>query len=321
MENRNENPIDGHGELYDAIIVGGGPAGLNAALVLGRMRRRVLVLDADDPAHAVADEVHGFLAQDGTPPEVLRRLGREQLRPYESVQVRHGIVRTAHHREDGTFELTLAERRERVVGRRLLLAHGMRYGTPQIDGLSELWGRRVFHCPYCHGWEVRDQALAVYGCGERAVHQAMLLTSLSDNVVLLSPEDLGETDLQRLTLAGVVVHTTEVEHITERAGRLEIALAGEDVIERDAVFIQPRLSLASDIALSLDVELTDAGTIAVDSTGRTSVVGVYAAGDAATPVQSVAVAAGSGARAAYALNAGLALEGTVNTDSRRLQNA
>src|SRR6185312_5269602 len=170
-------------EVFDGASVGAGPAGLSAALVLGRMRRDVLVLDTDAPAHAVSDGVHGFLSQDGTPPVELRAIGREQLTPYSSVELRPVAARLAH--TDGAgFELGLGDG-TRALTARLLLAHGMRYELPDLDGISEVWAERVFHCPYCHGWEVRDQRVAVYGRSDRAVHQALLLSSLTQQVMLL----------------------------------------------------------------------------------------------------------------------------------------
>src|SRR3954468_3721574 len=171
-------------EITDVVIVGAGPAGLSAALVLGRMRRAVLVVDTDAPAHAVSDGVHGFLAQDGTPPMHLRAIGRDQLKPYVSVETWQLAALLARTSEGGAFEVNL-QGGSTVRARRLLLAHGMRYDLPEVEGLACLWGKRVFHCPYCHGWEVRDQLVAVYGCSDRAVHQALLLASLAEDIVLL----------------------------------------------------------------------------------------------------------------------------------------
>jgi thioredoxin reductase len=294
---------------FDVLVVGAGPAGLNAALVLGRMRRRVLVLDTDAPAHAVSKGVHGFLAQDGTPPGELRRLGREQLGPYTTVELRVAAARSARRLPGAGFELELADG-SLVAGRRLVLAHGMRYGLPDLDGAASLWGTRVFHCPYCHGWEVRDRPLAVYASGERAVHQALLLASLSDDVVLLagagpalSPEELGH-----LGAAGIGVRDGEVHRVEEDGDGVRVVFRDGPPLARHALFIQPQLSLASDLAASLGADMTDAGSVGVDPTGQTSIPGLYAAGDAGAAVQSVAVAAGSGARAAYTINAELALD-------------
>jgi hypothetical protein len=166
---------------FDVAIVGGGPAGLAAALVLGRMRRRVLLLDSDDPAHCVSDSVHGLFGHDGTPPFELRRTAQEQLRPYESVIVRKVAVEEAHQTPSGFSVTATSTTSEAGV---LLLATGMRYELPHIEGVAEVWARGAYHCPYCHGWEVRDRPLAAYGAG--AAHLALLLTSLSDDIALLT---------------------------------------------------------------------------------------------------------------------------------------
>jgi thioredoxin reductase len=271
--------------MHDVLIVGAGPSGLSAALVLGRMRRRALVLDTGAPAHAVSEAVHGFLAQDGTPPPVLRRTGREQLAPYDTVEVRDVGAEGVRRLDDGTFELQLGES-ARAAGRHMLLAHGMHYGLPDVAGLAPLWGSRVFHCPYCHGWEVRGRRIGVIDSGERAAHQAELLSSLSDDVA--------------------IVRDADIERVDEHDRDVLVALRGGTALTRDALFIQPALTLASDLAVTLGADLTEAGAVAVDPAGQSSIEGLYAAGDAATAVQSVAVAAGSGARAAYAINASLA---------------
>jgi thioredoxin reductase len=274
----------------DVVIVGAGPAGLNAALVLGRMRRRVLVVDTDAPAHAVTDAVHGFLGADGTPPQELRRIGREQLESYPSVELETVAARVATRRADDGFELTLDDGAV-VTGRYLVLAHGMRYGLPDVPGMESLWGSTLFHCPYCHGWEVRDRRLGVVGSGERADHLALLLTSLSNDVMPLP--------------------TDGIDHVEEREGAVHVVLESGETVVRDALFFRPELSLGSDLAVQLGAEIGETGAVVVDPTGQTSVPYLYAAGDAATPVQSVAVAAASGARAAYAINAALASNTTT----------
>ena len=297
---------------FDVVVVGGGPAGLSAALVLGRMRRRVLVLDTESPANAASNAMHGFLSRDGTPPAEVRRAAREQLGVYQTVEYRRLAARAARRLPAGGFEVDLDDGTE-VASRRLLLAHGMRYGLPGLEGVAEAWGRHVFHCPYCHGWEVRDRAIAVYGGGDRAVHQALLLVSLSDDVVLLTDGDaeLPAEQSERLAGAGVGLVDDRVERIEEDGGGLRIVFTGRAPLARHALFIQPELALASDLAASLGAALTEVGSVETDAAGQTSVRGLYAAGDAGSTVQSVAVATGSGARAAYAINAELVMEDTA----------
>jgi thioredoxin reductase len=264
---------------FDVVVVGGGPAGQSAALVLGRMRRRVLVLDTESPANAVSNAMHGFLSRDGAPPAEVRRVAREQLRAYETVEYRRLAARAARRRPAGGFEVDLEDGTE-VAARRLLLAHGMRYGLPGLEGVAEAWGRHVFHCPYCHGWEVRDRAIAVYGGGHRAVHQALLLRSLSDDVVLLTDggPDLPAEQRQHLAAAGVERVDGRVERIAEDGGRLRIVLTGRAPLARHALFIQPELALASDLAASLGAALTEVGSVETDAAGQTSARDLYAAG-------------------------------------------
>jgi len=295
-------------QSFDVVVVGGGPAGLTAALILGRMRREVMLIDADTPANAVSDAMHGFLAQDGVPPAEVRRIAARQLDPYESVERRTAVAVSARRVAEG-FEVALADGAT-VTGRRLLLAHGMHYGLPAIEGISELWGECVFHCPYCHGWEVRDRRIAVYASGEKAVHQALLLGSLSDEIVLLAATvELTTEQRARLETAGVEVVDDPVARIApaEEGLRIEFTTGRPD-LERQALFVQPELSLASDLAPSLGAALTASGSVESEETGQSTVPGLYVAGDADAGVQSVAIATGSGARAAYALNADLALE-------------
>jgi thioredoxin reductase len=288
---------------FDVAIVGGGPAGLAAALVLGRMRRRVLLLDADDPAHGVSDSVHGLFGHDGTPPLELRKTAREQLRPYESVTVRMGAVGEARPTPRGFSVSEAATASETGV---LLLASGVRYELPPIDGVAEVWARGAYHCPYCHGWEVRDRPLAAYGTN--AVPLALLLTSLSDDVVLLTDGDSGldRDEAERLASAGVDVRNDPVARLEAEGGGLaRIAFEDGSTDDRTALFFVPSFT-PSPLPAQLGCELDDSGAVVVDEDGRTSVPGVFAAGDATTDKKAVVLAAAAGSRAAYAINGGLA---------------
>jgi thioredoxin reductase len=305
MESASEPP-------FDVAIVGGGPAGLAAALVLGRMRRRVLLLDADDPAHGVSEGVHGLFGHDGTPPLELRETGREQLRPYETVTVRMVAVDEARPTPGGFSVRATAAASEAGI---LLLASGVRYELPEIAGISEVWARGAYHCPYCHGWEVRDRPLAAYGAG--AAHLALLLTSLSDDVVLLTDgvSDLEPDEAERLASAGVVVRDDRVARLEADDGKLaRIAFADGSADDRTGLFFVPTFT-PSPLPAQLGCELDDSGAVVIDEDGRTSVPGVFAAGDATTDKKAVVLAAAAGSRAAYAINAGLALGQLPVTDN------
>jgi thioredoxin reductase len=288
---------------FDVAIVGGGPAGLAAALVLGRMRRRVLLLDSDDPAHGVSDSVHGFFGHDGTPPFELRRTAQEQLRPYESVIVRRVVVEEAQKTPSG-FSVTAAGTTSDAVV--LLLATGMRYELPAIEGAAEVWARGAYHCPYCHGWEVRDRPLAAYGAG--AAHLALLLTSLSDDVVLLidGSSDLDPDGADRLRQTGVVIRDDPVARLDAEGGKLaRVVFADGSSDDRAGLFFVPSFT-PSPLPAQLGCDLDESGAIVIDEDGGTSVPGVFAAGDATTDKKAVVLAAAAGSRAAYAINAGLA---------------
>jgi thioredoxin reductase len=198
---------------FECVIVGGGAAGLSAALVLGRARRRVLLIDAGRQSNRAAPHVGGLLGHDGTPPDVLYRLARTQLEPYASVAVADGTV-TAAERENGWFRVEL-QGDAPVVGERLLLASGMDYAIPELPGAAQLWGDTVFHCPFCHGWELRDRPLAILGRGEEGVTRAVLLRGWSKDVVLLTDGPAGLSDDQRARLAA---HRSEI--VERRVARL-----------------------------------------------------------------------------------------------------
>ena len=284
--------------VLDTVIVGGGPAGLSAALVLGRARRRVLVLDTGKPANRFSNGIGGLLAQTRVAPADLRAAGREQLDGFPNVEVRECEVLDAATVGDGfAIKLDGGE----VLTRSLVLAHGLRYDPPPIPGVQGLWGRSVFHCPFCDGWEVRDLSLAVHGSGPEAAQSALVLSGWSRDVVLLTdgPANLnGERGA--LDRAGVRVREEPVRQLVGGEGWLDrIEFESGPAEHRDALFVRTHRGQPNDLAGELGVELSAAGTIVIDGDGRTGVRGVYAAGDAATEqFRSVANAIGSGSRVA-----------------------
>jgi thioredoxin reductase len=289
-----------HLDPYDAVIVGGGPAGLSAALVLGRASKRVLVLDDGRPANAVSQGVGGLLGHDRVKPAELRRNARRQLEEHADVEVRHGAVADAEPTADG-FVVTPADAAP-VHADAIVLAHGLRYDPPPLPGIEALWGRSVFHCAFCDGWEVRDRPLALHGSGPGAVRSALLLANWSDDVVLCT-DGAPNPDGAFLGAAGVRVRTEPIARLAGNDGRLtQIEFSHGPAEPREALFVNTRRDQPNGLAAALGCELTDAGTIATDADGRTNVAGVYAAGDAATAnSRSVANAIGMGSRVAYAV--------------------
>lgn len=296
---------------WDCVIVGGGAAGLSAALVLGRARRRVLLVDAGQQSNRVAHGIGGLLGHDGRPPAELYDLGKKELQQYSSVEVRHGVVLTAA-RQDGGFEIGLVDG-TRQRAKRLLLAMGMDYRPPPIPGVDELWGRSVFHCPFCHGWEVRDQPLAVLADPERAVHMAMLLRGWSDDVVLLTGGSgaLEPDPLARLSAAGVVVDGRDIAELTSEQGELSaVVFADGSRLPRRGILVAAPLHQRSRLASQLGVTFVAPGPVSaeaveVDELYRTSVAGVFAAGDVCTQMPQVAAAIAAGSAAAVSLVASL----------------
>ena len=259
---------------FDCVVVGGGVAGLSAALVLGRARRRTLVLDRGGQSNRAAAHVGGLLGHDGTPPGALYELGRAQVAAYDAVVLRDAEAVDARAEAEG-FAVVLGDGGGEVRARALVLATGMDYEVPDVPGFAELWGGAVFHCPFCHGWEVRDRPVVVYGAGEVADRQAALVAAWTDDVAVVDPCDV----------AGLRVEDGALQAVLRRDG---------SEVRCDAVLVHAPLRRRDALPERLGLALTDDGLVAVDAQSRTSVPGVYAAGDLAVAPQQVAIALGSG---------------------------
>lgn len=297
--------------LYDALIVGGGPAGLSAALTLGRARKRVLLCDAGPRRNQAATHIHNFVTRDGTPPEEFRRVARAQLARYPNVTL-HDAGVTAIDGARGDFRVDLGS--ETVTARRVMLCTGMIDEPPSIEGLGALWGRSVFQCPYCHGWESQDRPWGYLAHAATAAHLvpfALQMLGWTQTATVFThgagalPDDVAAT----LTAAGVRVQTAPIVRLAPGDGGLVgVVLEGGETVACEALFVHPpqrQVGLVDGLGLARDAE----GYVQVDPMRReTSRAGVYAAGDLTTRMQSALFAAAAGSQAAAMLNVDLMLE-------------
>lgn len=301
---------------YDVVVVGGGAAGLSAALQLARSRRSVLVLDAGEPRNAPAAGVHGFLSRDGVSPATLLELGRAEVRGYGG-QVVEAHVSSASRQGDG-FAVTLDDGRV-VNARRLLVTTGLLDELPNVPGVRERWGRDVVHCPYCHGWEVCDQAVGVLASGPLAMHQVLLFRQLTSDLVLFTHAGPGfsEEQSEQLAARGVQVVDGLVEALEVTGDRLTgVRLHDGRVVPRQALVVMPRLVARSQVLAGLGLHPTPhvlgigESIVAKDATGLTDIPGVWVAGNVADLSAGVMAAAAGGVAAAAAANADLVAEDT-----------
>jgi len=294
-----------NGAKYDVAIVGGGAAGLSAALVLGRARRRVVVIDGGSPRNAPAAHMHGFLSRDGMPPAELLELARQEAGGYGVELVSDEVVSV-----EPAFSVGL-ESGETIHARRLLLATGATDELPEIPGVRERWGRDFLHCPYCHGWEVRDLPLGVLATGPGSVEYAQLIRQWSDDVVYFAhTHELVTSEREQLEARGIHVVDGDVQQLVVEEDSLSgVALADGRTVARAALFIRPNMRPRLGRLLEhLGCELDDLGFVRVDAAGGTTTPGVWAAGNVANPRAQVITAAGEGSAAAIAINADLVQE-------------
>ncbi|KUN67390.1 thioredoxin reductase [Streptomyces canus] len=293
-----------YGETYEVIVIGGGAAGLSAALVLGRARRHTLVVDAGEPRNTPAAHMQGFLTRDGMPPAEFLAIGREEIKGYGVELVRDRVVEVAPG-----FAVTLASGRA-LRARRLVVATGLKDELPDVPGVAARFGKDVLHCPYCHGWEVRDQAFGVLATTPLSVHQALMVSQWSKDVTLflhtVAESELSDDDLRRLAAAGVGVVPGEVAELVVTDDRLTaVRLEDGTTHAREVVFTAPRAVPQNGLLQRLGAELqeTPFGSYpVVDGNWQTTVPGVYAVGNAAGFGEQVINAASAGYRAAATIN-------------------
>ncbi|MCK0117145.1 NAD(P)/FAD-dependent oxidoreductase [Isoptericola sp. S6320L] len=296
-------------KTYDVLVIGGGAAGLSGALTLARARWKVAVIDAGEPRNAPAAGVHGLLGREGVSPAELVATGRDEVRSYGG-RVVDGRVAQVVRDDGGThpFAVTLDDGRV-TRARRLLVATGLVDELPDVPGLAEHWGRDVVHCPFCHGYEVRDQRIGVLATGPQGTHQALLFSQWSDQVVLLAhtAPDLSPDDAAKLAARGVTVVAGKVREVTARDGRLTgVVLADGTAVPLDAVAVATTMRARTDVVRQLGLEVAPHPSgqgehVVADATGRTSVRGVWVAGNATNLAAQVSTAAAEGTWAAAQL--------------------
>jgi thioredoxin reductase len=300
---------------FDVAVVGGGPAGLQAALTLGRMRRRVLLLDSGEYRNGTVREMHNFLTHDGDDPALVREAARAELKRYDTVELRQARLSSAEEAPDGWLLTLDGDAAGPVRARRVVLATGLRDTLPEVPGLAELWGDLVAHCPFCHGHELRGRPVAVLGAAPHTPSVAMMVARLASRLVVVTDGGtLEAAAAAHLAGAGVEVvdqRVTEVRRSTEGAA---VFLADGTVVDVAGIFVAPALSQSSPLPEQLGLELLPSGCVRIDALGATSRPGIYAAGDMAhveelpMPLAAVLNAASAGLVAGSSAHRDLLME-------------
>ena len=309
---------------WDVVIVGAGPAGLSAALTLGRCRRTVLLCDTGTPRSWASKEMHGFLSRDGIEPHEFRRIAHKELRRYRNVVLHCGEVISANRVSGGEFRVTVRKRRP-VHCRKLLIATGVFDQLPPIPRVEQYFGKSVFQCPYCDGWESRGKPVAVYGRQKRGFEMARAMTAWSNDVALCThgPSRLSQRQKHHLARNGIRLHEDRIDRLEGRNGMLKaIVFRGGTRLPRAALFFDTRACAQSKLAESLGCQFSRHGGVKCGQYEATSVPGVFVAGNIIKDVQLAIVAAAEGARAAFGINKTLTREDfTANaTGARKVQH-
>ncbi|WP_339318760.1 NAD(P)/FAD-dependent oxidoreductase [Paenibacillus sp. FSL R10-2734] len=288
---------------HDCVIIGGGPAGLNAALVLGRARKSVVVIDEGRARNRVTRETHGFLTRDSISPSEFRRIAKEQISAYPSVAFADDTAISITG-TDGDFQITTVQG-QTYQSKKLLFSIGMKDLPMDIKGLSDVYGKSAFICPYCDGWELRDQPLVVIVKGADATHMAQVISGWTNNITICTngSDDLTDAQREELQQHNIPVFTSPIQLIESNDGMVEqvVLKDGTSILCR-GIFFRPKLTIGSDMPQAIGCEITEAGTVIVDNLGKTNVPGVYSAGDATTHLHQAIIAASMGSLAGVGIN-------------------
>ncbi|WP_075619591.1 NAD(P)/FAD-dependent oxidoreductase [Paenisporosarcina indica] len=301
--------------MKDCTVIGGGPAGLNATLVLGRARRNVVLVDSNEARNKVTQEAHGFITRDGVKPSELRELAHQEFRKYKTIEsMEDKVVEIMKGNESFTIK---TEKGQEWLTRKVILATGVKEEFPNIPNLRDYYGKSIFNCPYCDGWELRDQPLAVFGIVDYTLHMTEVLRNWSqDLVVFTNGEELSKIQAEKFKKLQVQVETNPVRLLKGSDGMLHsIELENGQIVERSGGFVTPELVQSTELGMALGVKLTDQGGHQCDHAGKTEIHGLFVAGEASTiyPSQLI-IAAGSGAETAMAVNVELTHEGILGSN-------
>ncbi|MEK3671375.1 NAD(P)/FAD-dependent oxidoreductase [Paenibacillus sp. FSL R10-2771] len=290
-------------QYVDVAIIGGGPAGLNAALVLARAKKKVAVIDEGRPRNAVTGAVHGFITRDGITPKEFRRIAQEEILAYPTASfVADTVISIAG--TNGQFELSTMEG-QMITSKKILFAIGMKDQPFSIPGLKEVYGKSAFVCPYCDGWELRDQPLVVISKGTVLMHFAPVVSGWTSRLTVCTngPDELAEAQRQEFKHNDIPLFDSPIRHIDSKDGIVQqVVLEDGTVIPARGIFFKPELAMGSDLPRTIGCEFTETGVLAVNESGQTNIPGIYSAGDAASMMHQAIASASAGSFVAAVMN-------------------
>ncbi|MEK5392940.1 NAD(P)/FAD-dependent oxidoreductase [Margalitia sp. FSL K6-0131] len=291
--------------ILDCAIIGGGPAGLNAALVLGRARRNVILFDNSRPRNAVTQESHGFITRDGVAPSEFRNLAHQDISKYPSVKIKESKIQEVKRESPSLFQL-IAQEGKSYLSRKILIASGLKESLPNVNNIKDYYGKSIFSCPYCDGWELREQPLVIISENQHALHLAKMVYQWSKDLIVCTNghKILSESEEMLLKKKGIRIMEERIVNLIGSDGKLEkVVFEDGTEVNRTGGFVTTDLVQPNEFAISLGCELNKSGGIIVDALGRTNVEGVYAAGDTTLngPSQLI-ISAAEGSRAAMGIN-------------------